>query len=123
MPTTLTAPAKISLAALLLTACPAYIRPDDVQIADHWQDLTDGDLDAAISVDETKVDHFAGQATFVWTNITADGAFNGYVACDGWNNLAAKAGHVGILKSGGPDWTHHSELPCAFNAHLYCVES
>ncbi len=98
-----------------------YIRPDGVQIADHWQDLVDGDLDAPIAVDEAKEDHTA-LAVFVWTNVAADGGLDGDVSCDGWNSLVAKAGRVGALNTTGSAWTHHSEYPCAFKAHLYCVE-
>ena len=98
-----------------------YVRPDGVQIADHWQDLTDGDLDAPISVDETKVDHFEDESSYVWTNIAPDGGLDGYVSCDGWGPTG-KTGRIGALNTAGPDWTHHSELPCAFKAHLYCVE-
>ena len=97
-----------------------YIRPDGVQIADHWQDLTDGNLDAPISIDEKKQDH-TQLTVYVWTNIAADGGFDGYVSCDGWGPTG-EYGRIGNLNTVGSAWTHHSELPCAFKAHLYCVE-
>ena len=99
-----------------------YIRPDGIQIADNWQDLTDGDLDAPISVDETKQDH-TQLTVYVWTNIAADGGFDGHTSCEGWNKLpAGKTGRVGTLDSTSATWTHHSELLCVLQAHLYCVE-
>ncbi|HRI09762.1 MAG TPA: hypothetical protein PKW35_18195 [Nannocystaceae bacterium] len=100
-----------------------YVRPDGVQIADHWQDLTDGDLDAPISIDEAKQNHFKGESTSVWTNVGADGSIDGYISCDGWTlGTLGKPGSVGRLNTTGSEWTHHSELLCFLQAHLYCVE-
>ncbi|HRI07576.1 MAG TPA: hypothetical protein PKW35_07150, partial [Nannocystaceae bacterium] len=101
----------------------AYVRPDGVQIADHWQDLTDGELDASISIDEAKLSHNDDDITYVWTNIAADGGLDGYVSCDGWGQTpAGKSGRIGVLNGSDATWTHHSERLCIFKAHLYCVE-
>lgn len=47
-----------------------YIRPDGVIVADDWDDLADGDIDAPIEIDETGVER---SLTNVWTNVDTDG--------------------------------------------------
>jgi len=99
-----------------------YVRPDGVQIADHWEDLTDGTLDAPISIDETKKDH-TEFATSVWTNIAADGGLDGYVSCDGWTQSGfGTSGRIGRLNTTAATWTHDGQAVCILQAHLYCVE-
>ena len=101
----------------------AYVRPDGVQIADHWHDLTDGTLDAPIAVDETQQSHLGDDLSYVWTNVATDSGFASHTACEGWTKAeVGKSGRVGVLNSVGSTWTHHSERLCFLQARLYCVE-
>jgi hypothetical protein len=96
-----------------------YVRVDGVVVANNWADLTDGTLDATISVTE------AGAAVGgdAWTNVQTDGDPNGASDCSNWgDDNFLNTGNVGNPGSTTSTWTANSFGTCNNSKRLYCVE-
>ncbi|HLT34945.1 MAG TPA: DUF4215 domain-containing protein, partial [Enhygromyxa sp.] len=102
-----------------------YARLDDVEIAQNWDDLVDGTIDAPIRINELGIDWGNTQ---IWTATTTAGtpaAFN----CNGWttnsNQVIATLGLAGYTDL---SWTDTNLGPpevvdyCFGENRLYCFE-
>ncbi len=101
-----------------------YKRVDGVVLARGWNDLTDGLIDATISIDE----HGEPLTTGSWTNTEASGLIAADPAdCDGWtNDEFEQKGRWGTAQSIEPAWSNFindvvNPQVCNANRSLYCV--
>lgn len=102
-----------------------YVRTDGTVVADDWTDLTDGDLDAPISLDEDGIG--PGDpvlAHFVWSNVTALGAgIESTSHCSDWTSGASGGGRRGVWDATDPTWTELTTGSlCSSQERFYCVE-
>jgi hypothetical protein len=98
-----------------------YHRTDGVKIADDWTDLTDGTLNATISVDET------GQPLqftyFVWTGTAANGDPESFgYTCNEWTLNRTDPAGVGRTDTTDTTWTDAGVGICPDQNPLYCFE-
>ncbi|MEM8962282.1 MAG: hypothetical protein AAGD38_12435 [Acidobacteriota bacterium] len=105
-----------------------YVLVDGTKIADDWDDLTDGTIDATISLDENGD---TTDSTDVYTNTTSAGevrATNSTLLCDNWtSDVSTDFGIVGLTNATDETWSTDSAgallTSCAnTNAVLYCFE-
>ena len=98
-----------------------YTTVDGVVVADDWWDLTDGSLDAAITVDENGV--LLGLEA-VFTNTTATGVpVSVDDHCEGWTSVSApNVTRFGWSTETDTAWTDGATAPCGSEARLYCFE-
>jgi hypothetical protein len=99
-----------------------YVRVGGVRIADDWVDLTDGSLQAPISVDE-----FGNPARTAnsWTATLTDCTQNSSVRdCLSWtSDNGSFTGWLGLPTQTGPTWTESvANAPCDSPQTLYCFE-
>ncbi|MCA9715077.1 MAG: DUF4215 domain-containing protein [Myxococcales bacterium] len=106
-----------------------YVRVDGVVIADDWDDLVDGSLDAPLNLDEQGNPPPNGapcgmNPRAVWTNTSADGTkAPGGNTCQGWTSDGAGPGHHGLWDKLDDTWTDAcSGGSCAVLNPIYCVE-
>ena len=112
-----------------------YVLVNGAQVADNWTDLTDGDIDTCIRIDETgtdKVGMCADDNNFdsnnsVMTNTMTDGTSLGGTNCSDWTSIAFMEGvRVGLFDHTDGVWTNDSAS--TFNCNtgsglfLYCFE-
>jgi hypothetical protein len=95
------------------------------KIADNWADLTDGTLDAFISVPDTGDEGGSGPGDYSWTATLGNGLATGE-HCNNWTSASSGAtGTAGYqrraLEAGGK-WTVYTQATCQTNLHLYCVQ-
>jgi len=98
-----------------------YARVDGTVIADDLADLTDGELDAEISLDQ-----FGDLVMeLLWTRTTEAGlAEPGAPDCLGWTSgSAAELGRVGANATRFEGWSNsNTARPCDSASPLYCFE-
>ena len=98
-----------------------YVRVDGVQIADDWADLTDGSLDAPISLDETA----RSLNVIVWTGTDRNGKLSEVpsldASCSDWNSTSS-TGLYGGSDDTNPAWTDKGVSNCSSALYLYCFE-
>jgi Protein of unknown function (DUF1554) len=117
-----------SAASRLTHATVPYRLVDGTQIADDWDDLTDGTLDAPINRQEDGILGFISQ---VWTGTAADGSFAGS-DCAAWTDESppspppeppATAGVTGTTGATDFQWTFEAiQLQCNPQLRLYCLQ-
>jgi hypothetical protein len=106
-----------------------YLRVDGVKVADNWADLTDGSLDAAISVDE----YGATYNGRVWTATTAAGELQvpwgpdhtNYGNCYNWTSASGNippGALYGQSTSTDSLWAVDWMYYCIIQYPLYCFE-
>jgi hypothetical protein len=96
-----------------------YMLVDGTAIADDWNDLTDGSLDAPINRDENN--NVVSRS--VWTNTNANGTLNGDLSCQGWTfGMGGDFGGVGNSSETDDDWTLEAFSFCAATLSLYCFQ-
>ncbi len=97
------------------------------QVANDWNDLTDGSLDHGIDRDENG-NPVSGS---VWTNTKTNGkAFDhrrdcgpGSSQADVWRSADQfESGHFGNVGDTGSTWTSNTNTACTNSFHLYCFE-
>ena len=93
----------------------AYYRVDGVRIADDWDDLTDGGLDARFSLDENGEE----VSDFVWTGTKVDGTAGAH--CDDWTD-GDKSATVGRTTTPSSDWSSQITVRCTQSFAIYCIE-
>jgi hypothetical protein len=111
-----------------------YLRPDGLVVAEDWADLTDGSLQAPISLNAAGAAPAAPVCPLdrVWTNTTTDGTrFNTSWTCNNWTTGGA-VGHAGDMGQTGGDWTAETGAACSVSNHcgsgqevgarLYCFQ-
>ncbi len=95
-----------------------YMLVNGTKIADDWNDLTDGTLDAPINRDENN--NVVSQ--FVWTNTNANGTLNGPLSCMDWTSTGDLGGFGNSAQTDGM-WTLAGFGNCGvINARLYCFQ-
>ena|GEM_PF-6527591 len=110
-----------------------YVRTDGVQVADNWIDLTDGQLDAPITVDENgMIPNLANIYVWTGTNFIGDRTLPPFDAADplSSDNCVSDQGFessigravAGILTATDQAWTDAVAFDCAAFLHLYCIE-
>jgi len=111
-----------------------YVMGNGVQVADNWTDLTDGDINTCIRIDETGValvgvcQNINDNGNFsVLTNTLTDGTTKGTQNCGDWtiNNQALPLVHGGLFDHSNSGWTDRN--PISWNCanpgrRLYCFE-
>jgi hypothetical protein len=99
---------------------PYLLRNGDI-IADNWDDLVDGTLDAPINISDT-----VGivPAASVWTATAADGTYSAIAgSCNSWTSSSAPFDSViGNVPSVDTGWSQAGIGPCSSAIRLYCVE-
>lgn len=112
-----------------------YVDMEGRAIVASWNQLFEtGRLQSAIDVDEhgrhlstVEIDAGVGtcsaNVTLVWANTTADGGVaDPDTGCNGWMNEGQQNGRVGVVTGQPTTWTDACQMPCSFNAHVYCFE-
>jgi hypothetical protein len=107
-------------------ATEPYVRIDGVKVADDWDDLTDGSLDATISVTETGA---AVGISRAWTGCLADGSqpATGANDCLNWTDGSSSTfGHNGLTSRADSYWSWDDGIAgianCRNRYRLYCIE-
>jgi hypothetical protein len=95
-----------------------YVLANGAVVANGWTDLTDGDLQTGIGLNEEGTP--PGGSGRVWTGTKN----NGEVAaetCGNWKNTTV-SGRRGNLGGNGGGWSNDSDDVCSNPGHLYCFE-
>jgi hypothetical protein len=99
-----------------------YARVDGVKVADDWDDLIDGVLEAAIRVDENGV-LVSGD---VWTGTRVDAttyAADATQDCEAFTSgIATPRARCGASTATNGTWTESSFPLCSTLLRLYCIE-
>ena len=95
-----------------------YRRTDGVKVADDWDDLTDGSLDAAISRDENG----DGVADDAWTGTTAAGAADTARCGDFEDGTIGSSGVCGSSAATNGQWTDRLVPNCNTTLRLFCIQ-
>ncbi|HUS68050.1 MAG TPA: hypothetical protein VMZ28_26135 [Kofleriaceae bacterium] len=95
-----------------------YRRTDGVKVADDWDDLTDGSLDAAISRDENG----DGVADDAWTGTTAAGAADTARCEDFEDGTLGASGVCGSTTATNGQWSDRLVPGCNTALRLFCVQ-
>jgi hypothetical protein len=99
-----------------------YVRTDGVKIADNWNDLTDGSLDAAISRNE--MGQYVENKS-VWTGLFKNGS-NNPPSCSLWTDDDSGSGNsfgrVGYTTAVDYKWSFRGQSRCSNSARLYCFQ-
>lgn len=102
-----------------------YVSTDpETIIAYDWNDLTDGELDNSIWLNQ----YAEGQSNDVWTGTDSDGypagsfgdasEFCNNWTSDSWSNEAV----YGLSYYSSYEWTDNSWEDCDYDKHIYCFE-
>jgi cysteine-rich repeat protein len=93
---------------------------DGTVLANGWGDLTDGELAATISQNESGGSVLSSS---VWTNTDIAGAPKGDLTCKAWTSLSGiDEGHIGLSEFSDSLWTDHKGNGCSNSARLYCFQ-
>ena len=105
-----------------IRATVPYVLTDGTQIADDWSDLTDGNIDAPINVDE-KMQSYSDLGR-TWTNTKGDGTIKtSSHNCENWTATPAlSSSQAGDFFSQGLNWTDASQADCKTDLRLYCFQ-
>ncbi|MBU0946679.1 MAG: hypothetical protein KJ804_11950 [Proteobacteria bacterium] len=102
-----------------------YILTNGTTIADNWTDLTDGSINAPISINENQD---TVQESGVWTNTYADGTRysqwdpTNYYDCGNWT-VTGETGARGYTGSTDTTWSRQtSVIACFTNYPIYCFQ-
>jgi len=104
-----------------------YYLVDGTQVADNFEDLVDGSLDAAINLDEYGT--VRNVTNGVWTGTAANGTgvsgFNDNVRCRKWTSSASgDGGRLGTSSATNNNWTNTgNNSACNNEHHVYCFQS
>ena len=109
--------------ARLIHSTGPYKLVDGTIIADDWDDLVDGTLDAAIALDEdgAAID-VAAFNSYVWTGTNSAG--DRWVSyCRDWTSQSADdTGLAGRGDVATSSWSLSSALTCSLMLRLYCIQ-
>jgi len=93
-----------------------YLRTDGTKVADNWNDLVDGKLDAPIDHDEDG----AAITGDVWTGTLASGN-HASDTCGGFDD-SGQFGVCGSSTSSGGSWSNNITPFCTSALRLYCIQ-
>lgn len=101
-----------------------YKRLDGITIANSWTDLTDGNLQASINIDEYRVAHASTDVYAVWTNTKANGDIDNLAYnCSNWTSgSSSQFGKYGATHGTASWWTSSSTSSCNQYYRLFCFE-
>jgi cysteine-rich repeat protein len=97
-----------------------YVLPNGTKVADNWNALIDGSIDAAINITETGA-MANGSETNVWTNVDPDGTHNDQFDCGTWTNNS-QMGNRGSMTATNNQWTDNGQASCSNTYRLYCFQ-
>lgn len=124
--------ASTSAASRLTHATVPYIQVNGQKVADNWNDLTNGDLEAAIcksqfqaNVPSTACSDIGDPIFRAWTATDTSGTFAGPGSCNEWTSnsggSSAQTGNITHFASAG--WTDQGDDTCAAtDVALYCLQ-
>jgi len=95
-----------------------YVLVDGTVIADDWDDLVDGSIDALLNLD-AEGQQRSGD---VWTGTRADGTAYPDDDCSGFTSASGGVAQCGSTQSTGAPWTENITPACGTRLRLYCVE-
>jgi hypothetical protein len=102
-----------------------YRLVNGAKVASDWQDLTDGELETPISIDENG----SSRSSKVWTNVSTDGSKlqpQGSNSCGCFNSYGQYGGYssnAGRSYEKDSQWTKSSYYNCETNRfRLYCFQ-
>ncbi len=97
-----------------------YVLVDGTVIADDWSDLTDGSLDAAISLTELS----QTVSSSVWSNVQFNGTSAGFgLECGGWaSSSSGLITFTGASSATSSAWTNGGLDFCSGSNRIYCFE-
>ncbi len=100
-----------------------YLRTDEKEIAESYDDLVEYGLTRPLDVDEwgEMVKKAPGSA---WTNVLSNGTLHLVESsCDGWTSDKSGSAFTGDYRETGPDWTQTPRrTKCSRQLRLYCFE-
>jgi len=99
-----------------------YVLADGITVvANNWNDLIDGELNAFINVDESGT---AGVSANVWTNTNTDGSVRSGASCNDWSSSSSlTSGAKGNSGFDNAAWTKgSSNRSCDVTLRLYCFQ-
>lgn len=92
----------------------------ETTVADNWEELVSGTLQAPVNVTATGNPRMDVQ---VWTNVNSAGEPAETVPpCSDWSQSLDGAAHVGLTDTSDSEWTDRGTSPCRQAAALYCFQ-
>jgi hypothetical protein len=91
---------------------------DGTRVADDWEDLTDGNIQAPINLDAAG----AIRTGDTWTGTLSDGEPYAGGDCEGFTSAAVGMSQCGSTQFTDNRWTAAQEPSCAAVLPLFCVE-
>ena len=108
-----------SPAARFSQSTTPYVLVNGNTIANDWADLTDGELQRAIDVDENN----ATKVSVVWSGADLNGSGLNDVNCLSWNSSSSgQTGNVGSAAATMAGWTRAGGDFCNNSFALYCFQ-
>lgn len=95
-----------------------YVRTDGRLLANDWDDLLDGALNAPIDKDADG----ESRSGDVWTGTLADGQPYEGDDCAGFTSSAGGNAQCGDSESSTATWTENLTPSCSITLRLYCIE-
>ena len=102
----------------LVQSTEPYVLVDGTRVADDWQDLTDGNIQAAINLDASEVIRSGD----TWTGTLSDGEPYAGGDCEGFTSAAVGMSQCGSTQRTDGGWTAAKEPSCAAVLRLFCIE-
>ncbi|MDC0720834.1 DUF4215 domain-containing protein [Nannocystis bainbridge] len=110
-------------AARFTRSIGGYFLPNGTQVANNWDDLVDGLLQAKIGQHEPGANVQGVGHTVVHTNTKADGTRTGDAHCAGWTSDSADLSTArGSMAHANVRWTEDDVHYCSIAARIYCFE-
>ena len=99
-----------------------YVMPGGIKVADHYADLTDGEL--ARPIDRTEYGDPVPSPFLARTATASDGRALSPTCADWTSRRRYDGGAWGATDATTPDWSRSGVFPgrCDYLAHLYCLE-
>ncbi|MEM8609869.1 MAG: hypothetical protein AAGF92_22425 [Myxococcota bacterium] len=107
-----------SVADRLVQSSGPYTLVDGTLIANDWQDLLDGTIQAPINLDASGTQRGGD----VWTGTLATGESFAGGDCEGFTEGTMGVSQCGSTASAGSAWTEASTPSCSTQLRLYCFE-
>ena len=109
---------EVAAADRLMQSSVPYERVDGTRIADDWDDLTDGSLQAIINLDASGLERGGD----VWTGTLPDGLPYADSDCDGFTSGTVGVALCGTTQSVNANWTANQVPACNTVLRLFCLQ-